>query len=164
MAKQNFLFRLWYYFRIGYGTYLTFILGIGSTLITVYYLAINNIDFLKTFFPQFYIFSIMALVIGVPAAVMLGWFHVKGSGIFKSEQDINMEANPYNFKIPPGYWQEAFAPTYLELLKGISKILDKQNLISEEEKKHISQIEEKLESLIKGGYVGNQKTRVIGNR
>jgi hypothetical protein len=159
MQKSNFLFRVWYYFRIGYGTYLTFILGIGSTLITVYYLAINNIALLKELFPQFWFFSVISLVLGIPVACILGWFHVKGSSIFKSEQDINAEANPYNYKIPPGYWQEAFVPLYLELLKGMARMLNKQALLTVEEQEHIKQLEQKLESLIEGGYIGTPRTK-----
>ena len=159
MKKSNFIFRVWFYFRMGYGTYLTFILGVVSTLVTVYYLAINNIPQLKSVFPAFWIFSVISLVIGIPAAVILGWYHVKGSGIFMSEQDINVEANPYNYKIPPGFWQEAFTPVYLELLKGMAKMLEKQELLTEEEQEQIKQLENKLETLIHGGFVGAPKTK-----
>jgi len=159
MQKSNFLFRVWYYFRMGYGTYLTFVLGIVTTLVTVYYLAINNIPFLQSVFPAFWVFSVISLIVGIPSAVMLGWFHVKGSAIFKSEQDITMEANPYNYKIPPGFWQEAFVPLYLELLKGMAKMLDKQKLLTKGEQEQIEQLEKKLETLIEGGYVGTPKTK-----
>lgn len=159
MKKLNFLFRVWFYFRMGYGTYLTFILGIGSTLVTVYYLAINNIQFLQSVFPAFWIFSVISLVVGIPSAIILGWFHVKGSGIFMSEQDINVEANPYNYKVPPGFWQEAFTPVYLELLKGMAKMLDKQGLLNAEEQEQIKQLENKLETLIQGGFIGAPKTK-----
>jgi len=159
MKKTNFLFRVWFYFRIGYGTYLTFILGIGSTLVTVYYLAVNNIQFLQSVFPAFWIFSVISLVVGIPAAVILGWYHVKGSTIFKSEQDITVEANPYNYKVPPGFWQEAFTPVYLELLKGMVKMLNKQGLLTAEEQEQIRQLENKLETLIQGGLIGAPKTK-----
>ena len=159
MKKTNFIFRVWYYFRIGYGTYLTFILGIVSTLVTVYYLAINNITFLQSVFPAFWIFSVISLVVGIPVAVILGWYHVKGSGIFMSEQDINVEANPYNYKVPPGFWQEAFTPVYLELLKGMAKMLEKQNLLTAEDQAQIKQLENKLETLIQGGFIGAPKTK-----
>jgi hypothetical protein len=159
MKKSNFLFRVWFYFRMGYGTYLTFILGIGSTLVTVYYLAINNIQFLKSVFPVFWIFSVISLIVGIPSAVILGWYHVKGSGIFMSEQDITVEANPYNYKIPPGFWQEAFTPVYLELLKGMAKMLDKQGLLTAEEQEQIKKLENKLDILIQGGFIGTPKTK-----
>jgi hypothetical protein len=161
MQKSGFLFRAWYYFRLGYGTYLTFVLGIGTTLVTVYYLAINNISVLKNLFPQFYIFATFGFVTGVPLSCILGWFHVKGSGIFKSEQDITMEANPYNYRIPPGYWQECFVPLYLELMNGMEKMLDKQQLLTEEEKKEITLLKEKLRKLENGGYVGTPRTKAM---
>lgn len=73
--------------------------------------------------------------------------------------DINAEANPYNYKIVPGYWQEAFTPLYLELLTAIKKIMAKEGLLTEEERKRITELEEKLQTLIHGGYVGTPKTK-----
>jgi hypothetical protein len=125
----------------------------------VYYLAINNIPFLQSIFPAFWVFSLISLIVGIPAACILGWFHIKGSAIFKSEQDITMEANPYNYKIPPGFWQEAFAPLYLELLKGMAKMLEKQALLTGEEREQIKQLEKKLETLIEGGCIGTPRTK-----
>ena len=159
MKSSNFVFRMWFYFRLGYGTYLTFLLGFATTLVTVYYLAINNSPLLQAMFPRFWIFALIALVAGVPMACILGWFHMKGSTILKSEMDINAEANPYNYKILPGYWQEAFTPLYLELLKGIKKILEKDGMLSDEERRRITELEDKLETLLKGGYVGTPKTK-----
>jgi hypothetical protein len=76
-----------------------------------------------------------------------------------SEQDITVEANPYNYKIPPGFWQEAFTPVYLELLKGMAKMLEKQGLMTAEEQEQIKQLETKLETLIQGGFVGTPRTK-----
>ena len=42
LANMRWIYRAWYYFRLGYSTYLTFILGYVSTLVTVCYLAIKN--------------------------------------------------------------------------------------------------------------------------
>jgi len=159
MKLSNFVFRMWFYFRMGYGTYLTFLLGFLTTLITVYYLAINNSPVLLDIFPRFWLFAAIATVIGIPIGVLLGWFHMKGSAIWKSEMDINAEANPYNYKITPGYWQEAFTPLYLELLTAIKKIMIKEGLLTEEERKRIAELEEKLQTLIHGGYVGTPKTK-----
>lgn len=78
MKLSNFVFRMWFYFRMGYGTYLTFLLGFLTTLITVYYLAINNSPILLDIFPRFWLFAAIATVIGIPIGVLLGWFHMKG--------------------------------------------------------------------------------------
>ena len=84
---------------------------------------------------------------------------MKGSSLWKSEVDITVEANPYLYKMYPGYWQEAFTPLYLELLGGVKKILEKEGMLSEEERGRIEDLEKKLEVLMKGGYVGVPKTR-----
>ena len=103
MRGSRFVFRMWYYFRVGYSTYLTFFLGFATTLVTVYYLAINNIPTLQELFPHFWLFAAIALIVGVPAACIIGWFHMKGSALWKSEVDITAEANPYLYKMYPGY-------------------------------------------------------------
>ena len=159
MKASNFAFRMWYYFRVGYSTYLSFLLGIATTFVTVYYLAISNIPQLRAVFPHFGLFVGIALVIGIPVACGIGWFHIKGSALWKSEIDIASEANPYLYKMYPGYWLEAFTPLYLELLMGLKKILEKEGMLTEEERRRIKDLEEKLETLIKGGYVGVPRTR-----
>jgi len=123
----SFVFRMWYYFRLGYTTYLTFLLGFATTLITVYYLAIINIQVLLNVFPHFLWFAITAIVVGVPISCLLGWIHMKGSALYSSEVDISVEANPYFYKMYPGYWKEAFMPLYLELLRGMKVMLEKED-------------------------------------
>jgi hypothetical protein len=44
-------------------------------------------------------------------------------------------------------------------LKGLKKILEKEGMLSEDERRSIRDLEEKLETLMKGGYVGVPKTR-----
>ena len=159
MKGSRFLFRMWYYFRVGYTTYLSFLLGFATTFVTVYYLAITNIPTLQAVFPHFGLFAAIALIVGVPTACIIGWFHMKGSSLWKSEVDITVEANPYLYKMYPGYWIEAFTPLYLELLKGLKKILEKEGMLSDDERRSMRDLEEKLETLVKGGYVGVPKTR-----
>lgn len=159
MRGSRFIFRMWYYFRVGYSTYLSFLLGFATTFVTVYYLAIVSVPALQAVFPHFGLFAVVALIVGVPTACLIGWFHMKGSSLWKSEVDITVEANPYLYKMYPGYWQEAFTPLYLELLGGVKKILEKEGMLSEEERGRIEDLEKKLEILVKGGYVGAPKTR-----
>jgi len=101
--------RSWYYFRIGYYTYLSFLLGYGSTMVTIYYLAIKNIPELERVFSRFWLFAVLATAVGVPMGVVTGWVHTKRSSLWKAEIDIGAEANPYYYKLPPGYWREALA-------------------------------------------------------
>lgn len=157
--RLRWVYRGWYYFRLGYSTYLTFVLGYVSTLVTLYYLAVKNLPDLLSIFPHFELFVVVATAVGVPLAVAVGWAHVKGSGVYVSEQDIASEANPYLFKLYPGYWREVFAPTFLTLLEQNRKILASNTLLSAEEERKITELEKKLEILVSGGYVGQPKRK-----
>jgi len=152
--------RVWYYFRIGYGTYLTFLFGYVSTLITVYYLAIKSIPPLLDLFPRFVPFMVLATAIGVPLSVGIGWMHLKRSHAYTSEQDITVEANPYNYKVAPGHAREVFTPSNLLVLNLISRLMDSKGLLTEEDKAKIAELERKLKILIDGGYVGTPRTKI----
>jgi hypothetical protein len=151
--KRTMPFRSWFYLRTGYGVYLAFVLAAANTLVTVYYLAIKSIPDLEAVFPSFTIWAIVMLGTGVPLAIYLGWVHVKRSPAWTSELDVQVEANPYNYKLIPGYWKEAFTPLYLQLLRLNLKILDGEKL-TPEERKEIQDLSKKLEELIKGGRIG----------
>lgn len=154
---QRILARFWYYFRIGYATYLTFLLGYVSTLITVYYLAIKNLPYLLDLFPRFETFAVLATVVGVPMSVAIGWLHLKRSHAYSSEADITVESNPYSYKLTPGKEAEAFAPSYLELLRLLSKLLKSQDMLTKDDEQRIRMVESKLEELISGKMVGNPR-------
>lgn len=160
MSISTFIYRMWFYFRVGYNTYLTFLLGFATTMVTVYYLAIKNIPELLDIFPHFVPFAVLSILVGVPLSSFIGWYHIKGTAIWRSELDISVEANPYNYKVPSGFWKEAFTPLYLEVLKGMKKMLEKQNMLSEDEKKRMEDLEQKLQTLIEGGYVGIPRARI----
>jgi len=155
--------RSWYYFRIGYGTYLTFLLGYGSTLVTVYYLAIRNMPDLSSIFPKFGEFALIGTAMGVPLSVAIGWLHLKRTQAYTAELDIGVEANPYNYKLSPGIWREAVAPTFLEILRQNRKILASNNLLSDQEKDRLSKLEEEWETLVAGGFVGQPKRKWTEN-
>lgn len=149
-------FRAWYYFRTGYGTYLTFIIASLNTMVTVYYLAINNIPDLKVLFPSFSIWVVFVVALVTPAAVFVGWLHLKRSPAYRSEMDVAVESNPYNYKLPPGYWREALAPVLLEILRLNLKIIRKEP-ITDGEMNALASLQNKLERLIDGGYLGEPK-------
>ena len=151
--------RSWYYFRIGYGTYLAFVLGYGSTLVTLYYLAIKNIPDLLEIFPRFAPFALLATIAGAPLSVAIGWMHFKRSQLWVSEQDISVEANPYNYKLAPGYTKEAIVPLWMELLKSSKRMLKSQDILTPEDENRMNQLEEKLQLLISGRMVGTPRRR-----
>lgn len=149
-------FRAWYYFRTGYATYLAFIMTGINTLVTVYYLAIASISDLQSVFPSFTVWALTMTAIVAPIGVFIGWLHLKRSPAYRSEVDVSVEANPYYYKLPPGYWKEALAPTMLELLRLNLKIISKEPL-SASELDSLKNLQKKLETLISGGYIGEPR-------
>ena len=153
-ATARWINRAWYYFRLGYGTYLTFLLGYASTLVTVYYLAIKNAPDLLNVFPHFGPFAVLATVIGGPLAVLIGWVHLKRSSLYSSEADIATESNPYVYKLQPGVAKEVNTPTLLVMLRLLRRLADTRGLLTDSEKAEIDELEKKISTLLQGGYVG----------
>ena len=156
-SKFSFAGRLWYYFRMGYSSYITFLVGYLTTIVTVYYLAIKSIPALLALFPTLTIFAMTGAVVGSVASVGIGWVHMKRSPMYSAELDVGVEANPYNYKLPPGFNREVYAPFYLELLSELKMLLASQNLLDIERKKRVEELERKLQILIDGGAVGKPR-------
>jgi len=153
--KLRFVMRLWFYFRIGYSTYLSFLLGFANTLVVLWYLAIAQYPPIQNLFGHFLPFAIVTALIGIPTAIGAGWLHMKRIPAYSSELDIGVEANPYYFRSPPGYWREVLFPVFRELLLSLA---DKNNPDLERQIK-IKAILEKIDTLTEGGYVGNPHKR-----
>lgn len=151
--------RCWYYFRIGYGTYVAFPITFVSTVVTLYYLAIKNIPELQVVFSRFLIFAFVTLMVAVPVSVLIGWVHAKRSGMLKAEMEISVEENPYNYRLAPGYWKEVAAPAWYETLMLVKRIAETENLLSPQDRERMGRLEEKFEILLKGGTVGKPRDR-----
>lgn len=151
--KRRLAFRAWYYLRTGYSIYLALTLAGINSMVTVYYLAINNIPSLKVYFPDFTTWAAVLIGTVVPFAVFLGWLHFKRSQAYTSEIEVSTEVNPFYYKLPPGYTKEVLFPMYIEVLRTNLKILNKETL-TEEEKKNVLELLKKMENLTNGGYEG----------
>ena len=145
--------RAWFYFRQGWTAYFAFIMAAINVLTVTYFLAIENYPSLQVIFPTFVHYIITAVCIGVPSLVLVGYVHYKRSAAFAAEADINVEANPYWYKAPPGWNKEVVFPLYLNMINLMIKI-SKNEKLSADEVKQMSDIQKSLSSLIEGGYVG----------
>ena len=148
MNKNNLLFRSWYYFRIGWGTYFIFILGAVNTLTVTYFLAIDNYPTLKGLFPSFEIYAFYLTVILIPILIVVGYSHFKKSHAFKSEVDVIIESNPYQRRILVN--TEATLSLNLKLINLIKSMAKNQN-IEQEQLDELKKISEELSS-----YVNNR--------
>jgi len=86
--------------------------------------------------------------------------HLKRSSLFSSEVDISVEANPYQYKLPPGYTKEAFMPAVLIQLRILRRLAESNTLLSDSERAEIDDLEKKLTRLLEGGYVGVPRRRL----
>ena len=151
MNLRRLLFRSWYYLRIGYSTYLTFLLGFATTVVTVYYLAINSIPALKSLFTSFTLFTVFAALIGVPLAILAGYVHFKRSSAYSSEVDIVVEANPYYFKITPGKEREIQIPLAIANIDLSLEMARKLGVLTPKLESEFLQIRQKYVRLAKYG-------------
>jgi len=153
-------FRLFYYFRIGYGTYLAMFIGLINVLTTTYFLAGKKITWLQNIFPTFESYVLFCIAIGLPTVIIAGWLHFKKIGTYTQEVAIAQQYSPYNYKFPPGFNKEVFGPAYLAILQLNIKRIN-GNKLTQEELENILSLEKKLNELIDGRFAGNPPRGVL---
>ena len=153
MSKQNFIFRLWFYFRQGWGTYFAFIFAAINTLTVTYYLAIEKYPTLMELFPNFGIYVIIITGIGIPILIIAGYIHFKKSQAFKSEADINIEVNPYHARIVVNSELNLKINT---LLLNLIKKTSLSDSLSDKEKQEIENFRIDLEKLTSDRTIMNK--------
>jgi hypothetical protein len=144
------LFRQWYYFRLGYSTYLSLPVSLFGYITVIYTLLISRLDFLQALFPHFtYFIAVTLAILGVSSSV-LGWIHMKRSQAFSSEQHIFQEENPYNFIVVKGKEEVISYPYFLLSLKCNLRLFEKFGCVSEEEKKQFQHFYDLVDKLLQG--------------
>ena len=154
MGKQRKGLKIFYYFRLGYATYLALAIGIINILTSTYFLAIESVPILKSLFPSFESYVITAILIGIPVIGISGWFHYKRAGTYSAEISLGYQNDPYSYRWLPGYHQEVYGPSYLAILRANVKRVRGEKL-TDDEINNMKKLEEQLTKLINGGYVGN---------
>jgi len=152
--KNNLGFRSWYYFRMGWSTYFAFIFAAINTLTVTYYLAIEKYPTLKTIFPNFIQYIMIAIIIGIPLLVMIGYAHYKRTKAFRSETDVLVESNPYVQRTIVN--SEMILTLNLQLTSLLIK-LSKNEKISEEEFKKLSNLREEIITFVNQRTFSNEK-------
>ena len=157
--QGNFLFRLWFYFRNGWGTYFAFIFAAINTLTVTYFLAIDNYPVLNQLFPTFVHYVLTISAIGIPILVAVGYIHFKRSLAYSAEADIVTEAHPYNFRILPGWNTEVVFPLYLTLSEMMIKWSKNEKLDNDDIEK-LTLLQNKIEKLLRGEMVGEPRKKI----
>ena len=150
--RASFGFRLWSYFRVGWSTYFGLVFAGINTATVTYYLAIEKVPELASIFPSFAHYVVIATSIVVPLLVLVGWIHYRRTAAYGADAEIQLENNPYMYKIPPGWHTEALFPTLLKMTEYMIKSNSNEKLDSKSIEE-ISELQKKLDLLIKGGRV-----------
>lgn len=153
-------FRTLFYFRTGYATYLIILLGAVNVLTSTYFLAIEEVPFIKEIFPTFEIYVITAVLVAIPVVTVVGYAHYKRIGAHSAAMAINMQNNIFNYKFQPGFTREVFGPAYKMILRSVLKRSISEKL-TDEEIGEIDRLRRRLRHLIDGGSVGSYARGVI---
>ena len=124
-----------------------------NVLTVTYFLAIDNYPVLQVVFPTFVHYIATAVCIGVPTLIFVGYVHYKRSAVFATEVEVNYETNPYYYKAAPGWQRDVIFPLYLNMINLMLK-MSKNEKLTPDEIKTMSNLQESLSKLIEGGYVG----------
>ncbi len=152
--KENFGFRIWAYFRIGWGTYFGLLFAGLNTATVTYFLAIERIPELKSIFPSFGHYLIIGVSIIVPILIIVGWIHYRRTAAYGTEAEIQTENNPYIYKIPPGYRKEVILPVLLKMTEFMIKSSNNEKF-DDKNLEELNEIQKKIDILMKGGKVGS---------
>ena len=151
--KENFGYRIWFYFRVGWSTYFALLFAGINTLTVTYYLAIEKIPSLESIFPSFLHYVALSLVIILPTLVLVGWFHYRKTAAYGSEAEVQIQNNPYMYKIPPGWHTEALFPTLLKMTEYMIKSNNNEKL-DDKTIDDIKAIQKKINLLLEGERIG----------
>lgn len=109
---------LLYVFQTGYGL-VQLPLGLFSFATTIYYLLVNNIPFLKTIFPDFWLFLLTGGVFGIPFCLLLGqWF------IHSELQKASTRVHPYS---------NLLIPTQMPMYRAMARLVRAEGYVLEAE-------------------------------
>lgn len=84
MANQ-YLQRRWLDFRNGHSIYLAFVLTFVNFILITYNFAIERISFLQGIIDNTVVFAILFIVVYVPAAILIGYYHRKKQYVIENE-------------------------------------------------------------------------------
>ena len=84
--------RRWWEFRQGHSIYLVFALTFINFILISYRLLIEKITFLQEILPDLWMFAIVFLIVYVPAAILIGYWHRKTQ--LRVETTMIQQQNP----------------------------------------------------------------------
>ena len=110
-TDNNWFKRRFYDFRNGHTIYLAFTMNFVQFIIIFYSLAIERFNFLQVLFPEIWQWVVFFLAIYVPAAVVIGRWHITNQ--WRAEVKQSTLNNPYSYYTTEGKEQLYNLPSAL---------------------------------------------------
>ena len=154
MNFERIIFRSWFYLRIGYGTYIAFLIGFLGNIIVIYKLAIADTS-LVSIFPHLTEFTAITILVASPISVIIGLFHMRRTAAYAADASVSTEANPYVYKITPGKEREVFVPLSVMTARVLLKLAGDK--LTAEEKQELEAVLAKADKLLLGQSIGLRK-------
>ena len=95
--NESWIRRRWWEFRQGHSIYLIFLLTFMNFILISYRLLIERITIFKELIPDLWIFALLFIVVYLPAAVLIGYWHRKTQ--LRVETTITVQQNPIMAKM-----------------------------------------------------------------
>ncbi len=123
----SFVRRRWLDFRNGHTLYLVFLMGFANFILIFHRLFIERVPFLEDIFSNLWVFAIFFVLVYVPAAVLVGFWHKRTQ--MKVEMEIMARQNPFIakwFRIIIEILSEKSSPEEVENLRKLLKSIEEE--------------------------------------
>ena len=124
--KEGWGRRRWWEFRQGHTVYLIFLLTFVNFILIAYRLLIERVTFFKDLVPELWIFALMFILVYVPAAILIGYWHRRTQ--LRVETTIINQQNPVLAKmirtlldVQTGKASEEEIKEFRDMLKSIER-------------------------------------------
>lgn len=132
--NEQFFRKRWLDFRNGHSIYLVFVLTFVNFILITYNLAIERISFLSNIFDSLSVFTLVFVVIYVPAAMLIGYWHRRNQ--YSVENEALMQENwimawliRYQIRLIQGKATEEEAKEIMRYLESIIQRQKKDALL-----------------------------------
>lgn len=139
--------KAWVYLRGGYSVYFSFVVGVGNTMMIAYFVVLTGatcpvddhgfLCMIRPFFPNFGVFILATILIGLPIMIWLGRFHFNRQ-LYKSEMEVTWQNNPY---------QKILFEVCIEMIDEIKE----RNKFNYEKTRKLTILQDKIKFLLEGG-------------
>lgn len=123
---STWLRRRWFDFRQGHSIYLIFAMAFANFVLIFYRLLIEQVEILGNIFSSLWLFIVAFLLVYIPVALLIGYWHRKTQ--MRVEQEQSMRQNPMmarNFRMLVDILENKASKEEIEDFRNLLKSIEK---------------------------------------